>query len=254
MPSDPQFRRLVESIGFVGFGEFGQFFARCLAPNFKITVCDQADRRDDARAIGVAWGSLAEVAAKDLVVLSVPLKAMEAVLVALKPHLAATTTLMDVCSVKQEPIRLIREHLPQADLIATHPLFGPQSYSLPNVQCKLVVCPPEKLSARHEFLLAHFRDALRLTIIEVPAEQHDREMANVQALSHFVAKALAEIDVRASELSTPSYDLLVQFMGLLAKDSWELFETIQKGNPFAAGVREGLLKALTDLNTRLESK
>ncbi|HEY4364268.1 MAG TPA: prephenate dehydrogenase [Bryobacteraceae bacterium] len=254
MPSDPQSRRPVETIGFIGFGEFGQFFARCLAPHFQITVCDQADRSDAARAIGVTWSSLADVAAKDLVVLSVPLKALEPVLVALKPHLAPGTTLMDVCSVKQEPIRLIRQHLPQADLIATHPLFGPQSYSLPNVQCKLVVCPPEKLSPRHQFLLTHFRDALKLTILEVPADQHDREMANVQALSHFIAKALVEIDLKASELSTPSFDLLVQFTGLLAKDSWELFETIQNGNPCAREVRAGLLNALTDLNTRLESK
>jgi prephenate dehydrogenase len=249
---DPNSRRPVETIGFIGFGEFGQFFAHCLAPSFRITVCDQADRSAAAHSIGVEWSTFEEVATKDLVILSVPLKSMEAVLQRLKQHLPADATVMDVCSVKQEPMRLIRQYLPDADVIATHPLFGPQSYALPNVKCKLVVCPPEKLSERHDFLLAHFRDELNLTILEVSAEQHDLDMANVQALTHFIAKALVELDVKASALSTPSFDLLVQLTGLLSKDSDELFDTIQNGNPFAAGVRARLLEALTALDTRME--
>jgi prephenate dehydrogenase len=245
-------RRPVEEIGFIGFGEFGQFFARLLAGSFKVSACDQADRSAAARSMGVEWATLLNVARKDLVILSVPLKSMEPVLESLT--LPDTTTLMDVCSVKQESLRLIRRHFPATEVIATHPLFGPQSYGLPGVKCKLVVCPPENPSPRYEFLLAHFRDELDLTIVHATPEQHDREMANVQALTHFIAKALVELDVKPSPLSTPSFDLLVQLTNILAKDSYELFETIQNGNPFAAGVRERLLTALTNLNARLEHK
>jgi prephenate dehydrogenase len=245
-------RRPVETIGFVGFGEFGQFFARHLALWFDVTACDLEDRSAAAHAVGVEWGDLAAVAGRDLVILSVPLKSMEPVLQRLKEHLSPGTTVMDVCSVKQEPMRLIRQYLPDRDVIATHPLFGPQSFALPDVKCKLVVCPPDKPSPRYEFMLAHFQDELKLSILNVSAEEHDREMANVQALTHFLAKALVELDVKASKLSTPSFDLLVQLTGLLSKDSYELFETIQNGNPFAAGVRARLLSALKESNARLE--
>lgn len=245
--------RPVEEIGFVGFGEFGQFFARHLVQCFKVTACDRQDRGAEARSIGVQWASLETVASKDLVILSVPLKSLEPVLQSLTAHVPPSTTLMDVCSVKQESLRLIRRYFPSTEVIATHPLFGPQSYGLPGVKCKLVVCPPEQPSPRYEFMLAHFRDRLGLAIVHATPEQHDREMANVQALTHFIAKALIELDVKASELSTPSFDLLVQLTNILAKDSYALFETIQNGNPFAADVRHQLLKALADLNSRLEN-
>lgn len=242
----------MEEIGFIGFGEFGQFFGRLLARSFTVSACDQTDRGAAARSMGVEWAALADVARKDLVILSVPLKSMEPVLESLT--LPTTTTLMDVCSIKQESLRLIRRAFPATEVIATHPLFGPQSYGLPGVKCKLVVCPPENPTPRYEFLLAHFRDELDLTIVHATPEQHDREMANVQALTHFIAKALVELDVKPSPLSTPSFDLLVQLTNILAKDSYELFETIQNGNSFAAGVRERLLTALTSLNARLEQK
>jgi prephenate dehydrogenase len=254
MSKESHTRRPVEEIGFVGFGGFGQFLAGQLALSFDVTVCDQDDRSAVAREIGVKWGALAEVARKDLVVLAVPLKSLEAVLQALKKHLRADATLMDVCSVKQEPMRLIRQYFPEADVLATHPLFGAQSFALPNVTCKLVVCEPEKPSEVYGFMLAYFRDEMKLRIIHVSPEQHDREMANVQALTHFIAKALVELDVKASGLSTPSFDLLVQLTGLLAKDSDELFQTIQNGNPFAADVRARLLKALAEIDSRLESE
>jgi prephenate dehydrogenase len=177
---------------------------------------------------------------------------MEALLESLT--LPDTTTLMDVCSVKQESLRLIHRRFPDTEVIATHPLFGPQSYGLPGVKCKMVVCPPENPTPRYDFLLGHFQDELDLKIVHATPEQHDHEMANVQALTHFIAKALVELEVKASPLSTPSFDLLVQLTNILAKDSYELFETIQNGNPFAAGVRERLLIALTNLNARLEHK
>lgn len=86
------------------------------------------ETRDTAREIGLCevCDSAAEaVAGADLVVLAVPVGAMEAVMAEIAPHLAPGVTLTDVGSVKQSVIEAVAPHLPAgAHFIPGHPLAG----------------------------------------------------------------------------------------------------------------------------------
>jgi prephenate dehydrogenase len=237
-------------IGIIGFGQFGQFMAQHLAPFFDVSVCDSADFQEDAEKIGVNWSDFETVAGKQIVIFAVPLKAFETVLTNAAPFLQTGAMCFDVCSVKIEPLRLMRAHLPETvEIIGTHPLFGPQSGREGIEGMRVALCPlrTAKTAEIKRFLV----EDLKLKVFEKSPEEHDREMAHVQALTHFVARALDELHVVDSELATVSYEELMRAARLVSEDSWELFQTIQQGNPFADTKRKAFIEKLIELETRM---
>jgi prephenate dehydrogenase len=238
------------NIGIIGFGQFGQFMARHLARFFKISVCDEVDRSEEAAKINVEWTTLEETVKREVVIFAVPLKAFEDVLKRAAPHLRADALVIDVCSVKMKPIELMLDLLPSSnEIIGTHPLFGPQSGRDGIEGLRVVLCPVR--TNRAEEVRKFLNHDLKLMVLERAPEEHDREMAHVQALTHFVARALFEMHVEDSPLATVSYQELMRAASLLSDDSWELFQTIQQGNPHAAERRKAFIEKLIELEKRI---
>ncbi len=242
-----------KEIGIVGLGNFGSFLAARLAKSFDVIAWDIADKSALAESLGLHWGTLAQVACREIVVLAVPLQSMDSVLKLLADFVGTNTLVMDVCSVKQEPIHLMHRHLPQAELLGTHPLFGPQSAKDGWSGHRIAVCNVTGPSPKTKLMLQFFRDQ-GLKLITVSAKEHDREMAKVQALTHFIARAVSELGLGDSEFSTTAYSRLMESTGLLGSDSWALFETIQNGNPFAAEMRQRFVVKLKELEKRLKRR
>lgn len=83
-------------------------------------------------------------------------------------------------------------------------------------------------------------------------EQHDIEMACIQGLSHFIGKALFIMGIKEFETATKGYNNLIQLKETVGYGSWELYKTIQNGNPLAKNMRQEFLKTLKDLEKKLE--
>lgn len=240
----------MSEIGIIGFGQFGQFMARHLAPFFAVSVCDSADLRETAANLNVEWGDFETVAGKRIVIFAVPLKSFETVLKRAVPFLQKNALCFDVCSVKIKPLALMQEILPEnVEIIGTHPLFGPQSGRDGIEGLRIVFCPAK--TSKADEIKSFLRDKLKLAVFEKSPEEHDREMAHVQALTHFVARALAELHVEESEIATVSYEELMRAARLVSEDSWELFQTIQLGNPFAQTKRKAFIEKLVEIETRV---
>lgn len=237
-------------IGIIGFGQFGQFMAQHLARFFDVTVYDYADRENKAKEISVKWGDFEIVSSKPIVIFAVPLKNFAEVLKRAVPYILPNALCIDVCSVKMKPIELMREHLPSTiEIVGTHPLFGPQSGRGGIKNLRIAFCPVR--TERSEEIKDFLVNKLELKVYEKTPEEHDKEMAHVQALTHFVARALDELHVEESELATVSYEELMKAARLVSEDSWELFQTIQQGNPFADKKRKAFIDKLIELETRV---
>jgi prephenate dehydrogenase len=238
-------------IGIIGFGQFGQFMAQHLAPFFDVAACDNADLKHEAEKIGVNWSKFEIVAAKRIVIFAVPLNSFESVLNRATPFLRTEAMCLDVCSVKIKPIELMLKHLPETvEIVGTHPLFGPQSGRGSIEGLRIAFCPVR--TTQGEQIKRFLADDLKLKVFEKSPEEHDREMAHVQALTHFVARALDELHVIDSELATVSYEELMKAARLVSEDSWELFQTIQQGNPFADTKRKSFIEKLIELENRIK--
>lgn len=230
----------MKTLGLIGFGQFGRLAAEHLRYQFDVLVSDPGpDAAEQARALGVKFGTLEEAAARQVVIVAVPVQAMRQVLAEIAPVVTPGALVIDVGSVKVLPAQWMAELLPDhVDIVATHPLFGPQSAKAGLSGLRLVVCPIR--GERHK-RVATVAGEFGLDVIIASPEEHDREMAYVQAISHLVGRALAGIGPADGRQKTRSYQHLLDLCGLIKDDTFELFTAIQTLNPYASEVTEAFM-------------
>ena len=95
---------------------------------------------------------------------------------------------------------------------------------------------------------------LGLRVHTVTPEQHDREMAYVQGLTHLVGRIVAEMTVPDLHLTTRTYDYLAHMVEMIRHDSEELFYTIARENPFSTEVTDAFFNGAERLKERLEKR
>lgn len=240
-----------KKLGMIGYGAFGQLAAQHLADRYDIQVHDIVTFSQQTPAIGPRQQPLEVVAASDIVLLCVPVQAMEATIIGIAPHVRPGATVIDVASVKVLPSTWLARHIPETThVVATHPLFGPQSAARDGIAGRqLVICPIR--GNRHK-KVAEAGEALGLRIRITSADAHDREMAYVQALTHLIGRTLAQMDIPDEALKTQSYQHLLDLTGLIGTDSFALFSAIQTMNPHAPPIVEQFVREADALLARLK--
>lgn len=243
----------IKTISIVGFGAFGQLVARHLSPHFDLVVCDPAINVKTLLPANTRIGEFAEAAGCDLVILAMPIDEMASAIKDLRPHLKPGTVILDVVSVKVKPIEIMRELLPPfVEIVGTHPLFGPQSTMDGLKGRKIAVCPVRgKRSALH--IAAFLRHALGLTVYLTTPEDHDREAAMVQGITHLIAKALVRMEPLPKRLTTVSFEQLMGATDMVRDDAASVFLAIERDNPFSSDMRHRFFAITEELRRELEA-
>ena len=135
------------TVGIVGFGRFGRSLGELMAESgIEVRAFDPHTPVPEPFA---AASLAALVRASQVVVLAVPVPALEAVIAEASAILNGRHLVLDVASVKMKPVEIFDRHL--ADRVpwaATHPLFGPASLSRRERPLRVVVCPNNRHPAR----------------------------------------------------------------------------------------------------------
>ncbi len=215
----------VPRIGIVGgHGRMGRWFARLLEEaGLPVSLAD--------RDTPLCPEDLA--ASCDVVIVSVPMDVFPEIVASIGPIMPEHAFLTDLCSLKRTQVATMLAHSTCA-VMGTHPLFGPGEESLAGR--RIALCPGRGkrwLSWWDGFLAG--RGAIT-HIVE--ADTHDRIMAWVQALNHYLllsmGKAIQEegLDLALLQaLATPSFELQMRIVSRLAVQDPELYATIQMDNP-----------------------
>ena len=240
-----------KSLGIVGFGAFGQLIARHLCEYFELFAYDPSPSLSEvATELSVSLKPMSVVAQCDVVVIASPVSTFERVVTSIAAVCRPGSVIVDVGSVKIQPSEIMERLLPDdVGIIATHPLFGPQSAREGIQGLKIAVCPirgddQSKFSA---FLRKH----LRLQVIKTTPDEHDREAAVVQGLTHLLAKVLLSMEPLPLRMTTKSFDLLLKSISMVQHDAPEVFEAIEKTNPYAGNVRKRFFDLAAELRIEL---
>ncbi|MFD1342788.1 prephenate dehydrogenase/arogenate dehydrogenase family protein [Litorisediminicola beolgyonensis] len=241
------------TLGIAGFGAFGQLAARHLGQHFEITAHDPSPSvAASAKRLGVTLTSLRSVARADVILIAAPVSSFETVVGEIAVACRPGALIVDVGSVKTIPSDIMRRRLPShVDIVATHPLFGPQSAARGIEGLKIAVCPIR--GSRHARLAAFLRKALGLTVLISTPEDHDKDAAIVQGLTHLIAKVLLRMGPLPTRMTTKSFDLLSEAVSMVQHDAPEVFEAIEKANPYAETVRRRFFDLAADLSAELET-
>ena len=239
------------TIGIIGFGRFGQLIAKHLKKFGPVLVFNRSNKSRQVKALGCKWTSLEEVAQADLVVLAVPISEIEKLAKKIKKLIKPPTIVMDVASVKVLPCRWLKKHLPkEIEILATHPVFGPDSIQNGLEDLSIMVCPLRIKKRNLDKILKIFKK-LKLEIIRTTPEKHDREIALSLGLVHFLGRGLEKLEIKPLTISSVGYERLLGVCDTVRNDSWQLFRDMQEFNPYAKKIRKKYLQALEEVSKKI---
>lgn len=241
-------------LGIIGFGRLGALLTHYLAQDFETCVYEPREGFSPAiKAAGANPTDLASAASQDLVLPLVPISQFEQVLQDIVPFLKKGAIVADCCSVKIKPVEAMLKYLPeQVSILATHPMFGPDSAADTLFGSKLVLCPvrisPTLYSPIKTYLEKH-----GLKLIETTPEIHDEQISRSLFLAHFIGRALIEIEATPLDIDTKGYRRLMKILLTVENDSWQLFEDMYQHNPYAEETRTTFLNALQSLSQKIST-
>ena len=156
----------------------------------------------------VSESAAAAVAGADLVVLCVPVGAMEAVAAEIGPHLAPGTTVTDVGSVKQAVIAAVAPHMPEGvDFIPGHPMAGTE-YSGPRSGFATLfrnrwwlLTPAEGTDPAALQRLTGLLTAMGANVDTMDAAHHDLVLAVVSHAPHLIAYTMVGVADHLEQVS-----------------------------------------------------
>ncbi|MFP4301826.1 MAG: prephenate dehydrogenase/arogenate dehydrogenase family protein [Spirochaetaceae bacterium] len=229
-------------IGVYGLGRFGRFWADLLSRRMRVIGASRS--RKDTLPEGVTQCAPEELVEAEAVFLCVAISAMEESSATLSGLLRPEQLVLDTCSVKVYPSRVMEERFaPEQPLIATHPMFGPDSARNGVRGLPIIVHPLRNAREESETWRNRFEE-MGLKIVEMTPEEHDREAAYTQGITHFIGRVLSRLELPDSAIATLGYRKIQEVIEQTCNDPYQLFRDLQHYNPYTSAMREELSWAL----------
>jgi len=238
-------------VGVYGLGRFGSFFAELLSHSCDVVAASR--NRGHPMPKGVRAVSEDEIWSVPNLVLCVAISAMEEVLSRFAGRIPPGTLVMDTCSVKMHPIRLMEGALaPEVGILGTHPMFGPDSARQGTRGLPMILCPsrvsPERLGEWKGLFCS-----MGLSVSVMTPEAHDKEAAFTQGVAHYIGRVLKDLGIQQSAIATVGFRKLLEIVEQTCNDPWQLFLDLQRYNPYTKEMRLRLKKSLDTVMNAIDS-
>jgi prephenate dehydrogenase len=193
---------------------------------------------------------LPAAAGSDLILLGAPASALADLVRSLLPHLSNNTLVTDVASVKGPVEKELAPLLQgRARWIGSHPMAGSEESGFHAARADLfqnatvILTPTQSTAAQTTQDISTFWKALGARVVEVTAEEHDRQVARVSHLPHAVAATLVRVaGPKGLPFAGPGYRDTTR----IAAGPTAMWTEILLGN------REEILKGLQDFRGQLQ--
>ncbi len=221
------------TIGIIGgSGKMGKFFKSFFErKGYKVLISDLNE--------GLSKTELLKQS--KIILISVPMENFSQVVEEISNYVESRHWILDICSLKTEPVKIMKKFLKKGEILATHPLFGPYEKSLENKT--IVLYRVRGKNCYSWFKQIFLSEGVKL--IEVSPKKHDRIIALSQVLNHFwliiLAKMIKDTKFSLEEivnLSPPSFERQLHILKRLAYQDEKLYAKIQLNNPLGKKIRK----------------
>lgn len=181
----------------------------------------------------------------------IPISAFEEVIKDISPKLKKGGLVMDVCSVKMFPTQVMIENLPKnIEIIASHPLFGPDSANDGLTNLPMVMWPVRISNQKFSHIKQIFLD-MGIRVIEMTPEEHDKITAFTQVYAHLVGRIGQDVGIKPSLIDTRGFQRLFSVQEQVINDTNQLFIDMNRFNPFAKQMRAQVNQSLRHIEMEL---
>ncbi|MDX2501583.1 MAG: prephenate dehydrogenase/arogenate dehydrogenase family protein [Deltaproteobacteria bacterium] len=238
-------------IGIIGFGRFGKLVAHYLARDLDVYVYNRSDKDAEIAGTGAHPAPLDMVCRQKIVIPCVPISTFKENLKTIAPLLEPGAVVIDVCSVKEYPVQWMLEELPESiSILATHPMFGPDSAADSLQDRKICLCQVRVPDAQYQ-KIKKYLTSKGLIVIEATAREHDEQIATSLSLTHLIGRTLSECGAKPLDIDTEGYKRLIHILEVVERDTWQLFQDMHRYNPYAKKKRIEFMEVMQEINSRL---
>lgn len=241
-------------VAVIGVGAMGRWLANFAKQNLgEVTVADMdsAKAKKVASELDVDSKSIEESAVEaELLLIAVPISKTSEVVKSIAKVAPKGALVVDVASVKSDVVETMQEIKTNLELVSIHPLFGPGAE---NIKGKDIVVTPVKPGKRYRELKKQLTE-LGARVTEMDAEQHDRLMAIIQCMTHFVLlvyltaiKSMKGLK-HARKLRTPLFAELTSLAKAVLAGNPAVYGELQVHNRYARIVRSSMIEACRSLD------
>ena len=248
-------------IGIIGGSDgLGKTLVYYFRDEFDVTITarDHQKGRKVADELNVNYvesnTQLAEMS--DMLIISVPINNTPSVIREVAPFMKKGSVMIDVTSIKEEPLKAMEEYLPpNVEYIPTHPIFGPRTTEVDN---QIIALTPTKKGKWYPKVYNYLAEK-NMRIIETTAKHHDYMMSIVQVLTHFsfisTASAMEKLKVDINETEdyeSPIYNLMIDMIARIVSQNPYLTYYIQTMNNNGPKIRKAFSDAVDELRESID--
>jgi prephenate dehydrogenase len=222
-------------VAVIGAGKMGVWFAKFfLSKDYDVILADRKkEKLEKQKNLLVDLTTNFEEAVKDAdqILLCVSINAIEEVVKAISPAIHEGQIVMDICSIKETPVKTMHKYLKAATILGTHPVFGPGSNG---VKHKAYVLTPTN-AKEQEFAekFKHWLEHEEAHVFIMTPKKHDELMSVVLGLPHFLGLVACETLLEQKDLpetkkvAGTTYRMLFTLAEATALETPELYASIQ---------------------------
>ncbi|MEM0313002.1 MAG: prephenate dehydrogenase/arogenate dehydrogenase family protein [Candidatus Bathyarchaeia archaeon] len=239
-------------IAVIGAGRMGRWFANFFVnEGFSVVISDEC--REKAlklkEELNVEVADNAEAVKKsDRIFICVPIENFQKVVEEIHSYISPEQEVMDICSVKVLPVKIMHNYIKHAVTLGTHPMFGPGVKSVRNQNFILTPTNSKEEKLARDF--GRWLEEKGFKVFFMTPEEHDRIMSRVIGLPYLLSYAVCDAMLsqslfsEAKKVSGASYKFLLTLIEAIASEDAEFAASLQMNLPEIDIVGEKLLEKI----------
>jgi prephenate dehydrogenase len=223
----------------LGAGKMGVWFAKFCKENGDHVILASRNTQKLAalgEELGVQTATFTDaVKAADRIMLCVSISSFEEVVKTIAPNTREDQVIMDICSIKEYPVKVMHENLTRGLVLGTHPLFGPGSKGVKHKTYILTPTNAQEAAYADEF--RKWLDKEGAHVFVMSPEKHDALISVVLGMPHFLGLAACETLLEqpdfaeTKQVAGTTYRMLFTLAEATALETPDLFANLQTKLP-----------------------
>jgi prephenate dehydrogenase len=220
----------------LGAGKMGVWFARFCKEKGDTVIL--ADRKAEKAAklkleLNVETTTDFQEAVKGAnnVLICTSISSFEEIIKKIAPVTYKGQAIMDICSVKEHPVKIMHQYIKDATVLGTHPVFGPGSNGVAHKAYVLTPTTPEEQAFAEQY--KQWLEKEGANVFLMTPQKHDELMSINLGLPHFVGLVACETlleqpsFIESKKLAGTTYRMLLTLAEATAQETPDLYANVQ---------------------------
>lgn len=221
-----------------GAGKMGRWFCNFfLNEGYEVIVSGRNKNKLNILAkqlnVKIVKNNVEAVKNADLILISVLFQNFEDVIKEIAPFIENNQKVVDITSIKEQPIKIMHKYIKRGIILGTHPMFGPSAKGTNHNFILTPITKKEKVYA-HEF--SDWLTKREFNVRIMSPRKHDELMSIILGLTHFIGLVTADTWANLSlkefkKVSGTSFSILSELVNNVISNDPEFYSELQMNLP-----------------------